>query len=41
MLLLDGAYGEGPDAVERAAGQAAGVTAALIAGRAALGRPAS
>jgi len=40
MLLLDGAYGEGPDAVDRAAARAARVTGALIQGRAALGRPA-
>ena len=37
MLLLDGSYGEGPDAVDRAAAQAARVTGALIQGRAALG----
>ena len=41
MLLLDGSYGEGPDAVDRAAARAARVTGALIQGRAALGRPAS
>ena len=40
MLLLDGSYGEGPDAVDRAATQAARVTGALIQGRAALGGPA-
>jgi hypothetical protein len=40
MLLLDGSYGEGPDAVDRAAARAARVTGALIQGRAALGRPA-
>jgi len=39
MLLLDGTYGEGPDAVDRAAAQAAGVTLALIQGRDALQRP--
>ena len=37
MLLLDGSYGEGPDAVDRAATQAVRVTGALIQGRAALG----
>jgi hypothetical protein len=41
MLLLDGSYGEGPDAVDRAATQAARVTGALIQGRAALVPPAS
>jgi AcrR family transcriptional regulator len=41
MLLLGGSYGEGPDAVDRAAAQAARVTGALIQGRSALGRPAS
>jgi AcrR family transcriptional regulator len=35
-LLLDGEYGEGPDAVRVAAGQAAGATLALIQGRKAL-----
>jgi AcrR family transcriptional regulator len=40
MLLLDGSYGEGPDAVDRAAMQAARVTSALIQGRSALGRSA-
>jgi len=39
MLLLDGSYGEGPDAVDRAAAQAVGVTLALIKGRDALQRP--
>jgi AcrR family transcriptional regulator len=39
MLLLDGSYGEGPGAIERAAAQAARVTLALIQGRAALRRP--
>ncbi len=39
MLLIDGSYGEGPDATARAAAQAAGVTLALIQGRAALQRP--
>jgi hypothetical protein len=34
--LLDGYYGEGPDAIDRAAEQAARVTLALIQGRAAL-----
>jgi hypothetical protein len=36
MLLLDGSYGEGPDAVDQAAGRAARATLALIQGRAAL-----
>lgn len=40
MLLLDGSYGEGPEAIDRAAAQAAGVTLALIQGRSALDRPA-
>ena len=40
MLLLDGSYGEGPNAVDRAAMQAARVTGALIQGRSALGRSA-
>jgi hypothetical protein len=39
MLLLDGNYGEGPDAIDQAAEQAAVVTLALIQGRAALQRP--
>lgn len=39
MLLLDGSYGEGPDAIDQAAAQAARVTLALIQGRAALQRP--
>jgi AcrR family transcriptional regulator len=39
MLLLDGSYGEGPDAIDRAAARAAGATLALIEGRAALQRP--
>ena len=38
-LLLDGSYGEGPEAIDRAAAQAARVTLALIQGRAALQRP--
>jgi AcrR family transcriptional regulator len=38
-LLIDGSYGEGPDAIDRAAAQAAGVTLALIQGRDALQRP--
>jgi AcrR family transcriptional regulator len=41
MLLIDGSYGEGPDAIAKAAAQAAGVTLALIQGRAALQRPRS
>ena len=36
MLLLDGSYGERPEAIERAAAQAPRVALALIAGRAAL-----
>lgn len=36
MLMVDGEYGQGPDAVEVAARRAAGATLALIAGRAAL-----
>jgi AcrR family transcriptional regulator len=36
MLLLDGAYGKGDDAVDIAAGKAIAATRALIAGRAAL-----
>ena len=39
VLLLDGSYGEGPGAVDRAADRAAAVTLALIQGRAALQRP--
>lgn len=39
VLLLDGSYGEGPDAIDRAAERAAAVTLALIQGRAALQRP--
>ena len=39
MLLLDGSYGEGAAAVERAEARAARVTLALILGRAALRRP--
>jgi AcrR family transcriptional regulator len=39
MLLLDGSYGEAPDAIDQAAAQAARVTLALIQGRAALQRP--
>jgi hypothetical protein len=39
VKLIDGSYGEGPDAIARAAAQAAGVTLALIQGRAALQRP--
>jgi hypothetical protein len=40
MLLLDGSYGEGPEAIDRA--QAARVTLALIQGRSPwAGRPAS
>ena len=38
-LLLEGAYGEGPAAIDRAAAQAARATLALIQGRAALQRP--
>ena len=37
MFVLDGSYGEGPDAIDRAAALAARVTLALIQGRAALG----
>jgi AcrR family transcriptional regulator len=33
MLMLDGTFGSGPEAVEAAAGQAAAATLALIAGR--------
>jgi len=36
MLLLDGSFGQGEDAVRTASGQAAGATLALIQGRAAL-----
>ena len=39
MLLLDGSYGEDPEAIGRAAEQAARATLALIQGRAALQRP--
>jgi AcrR family transcriptional regulator len=39
MLLLDGEYGQGPDAVRVAADQAASATLALIEGRKALHRP--
>jgi hypothetical protein len=39
MLLLDGSSGEGPEAIDQAAAQAARVTLALIQGRAALQRP--
>ena len=39
VLLLDGSYGQGPDAIDRAAERGAGVTLALIQGRAALQRP--
>jgi AcrR family transcriptional regulator len=39
MLLIDGEYGEGPDAVSAAAGRATAAAQALIAGRHAL-RPA-
>jgi hypothetical protein len=35
-LLLDGEYGQGPDAIRAAADQAAGATLALIEGRKAL-----
>jgi AcrR family transcriptional regulator len=38
-LLLDGEYGQGPDAVSAAADRAAGAVLALIAGRHALHRP--
>jgi AcrR family transcriptional regulator len=38
-LLLEGSYGERPEAIDRAAAQAARVTLALIQGRAALQRP--
>jgi AcrR family transcriptional regulator len=39
MLLLDGSYGQGEQAVRTAAGQAASATLALIAGRTALQPP--
>jgi AcrR family transcriptional regulator len=39
MLLLDGSYGQGEDAVRAASGQAATATLALIQGRAALQPP--
>ena len=39
MLLLDGEYGHGPDAVRSAANQAAAATLALIEGRRALRPP--
>jgi AcrR family transcriptional regulator len=38
MFLLDGLYGEGPEAIDRVAAQAAAVTLALIQGRSALGQ---
>jgi AcrR family transcriptional regulator len=38
-LLIDGDYGDGPDAVAAAADMAAAATLALIAGRTALSRP--
>jgi len=41
VLLLDGGSGQAPEAVERAAGQAARATMALVEGRRLLGRPAS
>jgi AcrR family transcriptional regulator len=37
--LLDGFYGDGPEAIDRVAGQAGAVTLAVIQGRAALQRP--
>jgi hypothetical protein len=38
MFLLDGLYGERPEAIDQVAAQAAAVTPALIQGRSALTR---